>query len=124
MATPNSVEEKVEQIFRELVGDRVKNLDSSSFSSAVASTITAALCDEDSDKEILTKDEIAFHLTDWNGDAAFIVALLLFPERFSKEEIQDGVESCLIHIPQHILAAARLGGYPAEDIFKESDSEV
>ena len=124
MATSDSFREKVEQIFRELVGDRAKNLNPSSFPAGVTSTITAALCDEDSDKEILTKDEIAFHLTDWNGEAAFLVALLLFPERFSKEEIQDGVESCLIHIPQHILAAARLGGYPAEDIFKESDSEV
>ena len=124
MANSDSVHEKVKEIFRELVGDRAKNLNPEIFPTNITSTITAALLsDDDSEKELLTKDGIAFHLTDWNGEAAFLVALHLFPERFSKEEIREGVQACLIHIPQHILAAARLGGYAAEDIFKESNSE-
>jgi hypothetical protein len=124
MEPSDSVREKVEQIFRELAGDRAKNFNPSIFPAGITSTITAALCDEDSDEQILKKDQIAFHLTDWNGEAAFLVALHLFPERFTKAQIREGVQACLIHIPHHILAAARLGGHPTEDIFKESDSEV
>ncbi len=61
--------------------------------------------------------DIGFHLTDWNSDAAFLVALILFPERFDAEEIAEGVEGFLIHAPNHVAAAAKLFGYPIEDIF-------
>lgn len=52
--------------------------------------------------------EIAFHLLDWNSDAAFIVALLLFPERFTKLEIAAGIDTFLIHAPNHIPLAQKL----------------
>ncbi|MGH2548563.1 MAG: hypothetical protein ACRDHN_04190 [Thermomicrobiales bacterium] len=61
--------------------------------------------------------DIAFHLTDWAADAAFLVALHLFPERFTAEEIADGIESFLIHAPNHVAAAAVLSGWPPKDIF-------
>ena len=63
--------------------------------------------------------EIAFHMADWNADAAFILAVHLFPERFTEEEIEDGVRLFLIHAPNHIAEAARLAGCPAEDVFRE-----
>jgi hypothetical protein len=56
----------------------------------ITSTITAALAAEDADDEVLHADEIAFHLTDWSSKAAFLVALHLFPERFTPEEIREG----------------------------------
>ena len=118
----SSLTEKVATIFREMAGERVAALNGSRFPANITSTITAALIGDDMDEaKLLRMDEIAFHLTDWNADAAFLVALHLFPERFTKEEIQEGVLAFLIHAPNHIVAAARLSGHPVEDIFKEID---
>lgn len=50
-----------------------------------------------------------WHL-DWETDAAFLVAFLLFPERFTKEELQAATDMLLIHVPAHVVAAARLAG--------------
>ena len=62
--------------------------------------------------------EIAFHLSDWREDAAFLVALELAPERFTSKDIRDGVMGCLIHIPNHVVAAATHGRWEMRDIFK------
>lgn len=59
--------------------------------------------------------EIAFHLTDWNYDAAFIVALILFPERFALDEIRDGFLRFIVHVPAHLAAAAKLADWPVEN---------
>ena len=117
-----SLHDKVKCIFGEFAGERAKNLDASKFPASITSTITAALSAEPSDENILHNDQIAFHLTDWSNDAAFLVALHLFPERFSQEEIQEGVTSFLVHVPHHVIAAARLGGYSTEDIFNDPNS--
>ena len=112
------VRERVEAIFRELAGDRAVSLDATILPAGITSTITAALASEDaSDEAILHADEIAFHLTDWSAEAAFLVALHLYPERFTRDEIKEGVEAFLIHVPHHVIAAARLAGHSTEDIF-------
>jgi hypothetical protein len=59
------------------------------------------------------------HVADWQGDAAFLVALHLFPERFTDEEIDEAVRSLLIHVPAHVIAAARLAGHSTEEIFPD-----
>ena len=113
---------KVEAIFRELAGDRAATLNAERLPAEITSTITAALAGESGDEDaILHADQIAFNLTDWNAEAAFLVALHLFPERFTPEEIRDGVEAFLIHAPHHVIAAARLAGHPTDDIFREDD---
>jgi hypothetical protein len=61
--------------------------------------------------------DIAFHLSDWAEDAAFLIALHLFPERFTVKEIHEGVVALLIHAPNHIAAAAHLAGWPLRDVF-------
>jgi hypothetical protein len=117
-----AVEQKVAAIFRELVGERAAALNGARFPANVTSTITAAIIGDDVDEaKLLRADEIAFHLTDWSAEAAFLVALHLFPERFTKKEIQEGVLAFLIRAPNHIVAAARLSGHPVEDIFKKID---
>ena len=63
------------------------------------------------------RDDLAFHLSDWRADAAFLLALHLAPERFSREEVNEGVTQFLIHAPNHVAAAAKLGGWPIEDVF-------
>jgi hypothetical protein len=111
---------KVAEIFRELVGERVSRLTGSHYNHDSAAVIARALspCPEDrSAPADCTARDIAFHLTDWASDAAFIVAVQLFPERFSPAEIADGVEAFLCHAPNHIAAAAVLSGEPVEDIF-------
>ncbi|MEI6085004.1 MAG: hypothetical protein WCS70_11970 [Verrucomicrobiota bacterium] len=112
--------EKVAAIFRELAGGRAETLDAARLPAGITSTFTAALAGTDStEAQILHADQIAFHLTDWSADAAFLLAVHLFPERFTPEEIREGVEAFLVHVPHHIIAAARLGGYSTEDIFTD-----
>jgi hypothetical protein len=60
--------------------------------------------------------EIAFHLTDWGFEAAFLVAVALFPERFTPEEIAAGAVGMLIHVPGHTAAAAKLAEYPVSEL--------
>jgi len=60
--------------------------------------------------------DIGINVADWQGDAAFLVALHLFPERFTAEEIEEGVRSLLLHVPAHVVAAARLLGESDDDI--------
>ena len=118
----DSVRKKVEAIFKELAGDRAATLDGGKLPASITSAITAALSGPGaSGEQVLHADQIAFHLTDWNSDAAFIVALHLFPERFTPEEIEAAVDMFLIHVPNHVIAAARLAGHPIEDIFSEDD---
>ena len=112
---------KVAAIFRELVGDRAARLDGSHYNHDSAATIARALSpspdDRTSPEDVRARD-IAFHLSDWASDAAFIVATQLFPERFTAAEIADGVEGFLIHAPNHVAAAAALSGHHIDDIFE------
>lgn len=61
--------------------------------------------------------EIAFHLVDWHSEAAFLVAVQLYPEKFTKREIVHGIKNLLVHAPNHLAAAAKLAGWPVEDVF-------
>lgn len=107
---------KVREIFHEMAGDRVATLAADKPAASINAVIREALMAE---YDVTTSDEIGFHLVDWNAEAAFLVALHLFPERFTKEEIRDGIRALLIHAPAHIRAAARLAGHPSDDIFLE-----
>jgi hypothetical protein len=64
------------------------------------------------------------HLSDWNYDAAFIVALHLFPERFTDEDIEAGVGMFLCHAPNHIRAACLITGQYVWEDFPDSDPDV
>ncbi|MCA9285248.1 MAG: hypothetical protein KDA22_08550 [Phycisphaerales bacterium] len=121
----DSVREKVETIFAELAGDRASMLDGGRFPAVIASAVTAALSGpEASEGEILHADQIAFHLVDWNADAAFLVALHLFPERFAPDEINAGIDLFLVHVPAHVLAAARLAGHSVQDESNDGDDHL
>ena len=93
-------------IFAELVGERAKRLDGCVIAEPAMSTIASALAEEYGEKA----HDIAFHMADWNSDAAFMVAVHLFPERFTPKEIAAGVGLFLIHAPNHIRAACGLTG--------------
>ncbi|MCX6851660.1 MAG: hypothetical protein NTY98_22390 [Verrucomicrobia bacterium] len=115
--TPDKLDEKVQAIFSEIAGaGRAKWL-RGDVPSRVMEQIAQAISSEHPPE---VAGEIGFHLGDWQGDAAFLVALHLFPERFTPEEIRVGVRALLIHVPQHIIAAARLAGNSIEDVFRET----
>ncbi len=56
--------------------------------------------------------DIAFHLSEWFEEAAFLVALHLDPNRFSKTEIKAGVSDVLAYVLDHMWEAARVAGVP------------
>lgn len=113
-----SVDQKVKAIFEELVGDRVSRLDGSKIAEPAMSTMADALV---SDYEPRMAHDIAFHMADWNSNAAFIVAMHLFPERFTPEEICDGIGLFLVHAPNHIREACRLTGQYVWENFPDDD---
>lgn len=119
MDAHDSVREKVQAIFEELAGSRATALRGEVAARRANDVLGQALA---VDHDIIRADEMAFHLVDWNSDAAFVVALLLFPERFTAEELRAAVDMFLVHVPAHILAAARIGGYEAKDIFEEGNA--
>lgn len=102
-------------IFVELVGDRATRLDPTQSQHEIIRRMSKVLARE---FDPAVADDIAFHLSDWVADAAFLVALHLFPERFTDAQVEEGIESFLIHAPNHVGAAAALGEHPIEDIFE------
>jgi hypothetical protein len=56
--------------------------------------------------------DIAFHLSEWFEEAAFLVALHLDPNRFSKTEIKAGVSDVSAYVLDHMWEAARVAGVP------------
>jgi hypothetical protein len=109
-----SVQEKVRALFSELVGDRTAQLREPGASEIRAAFANALSADHSPD----AARDIAFHLVDWSNDAAFMVAVHLFPERFTPEDLSDGALSLLQHAPNHLAAAAKLSGNPVTDIFE------
>ena len=55
----------------------------------------------------------------WHGDAKFILALSLFPERFTDAEIRQGVIWFLVHAGHHIPEAERLIMFPIRSHFRD-----
>ncbi len=119
MDAHDSVRDKAWKIFHEAFGSRA-DLFKGGIPAGKANDILGAALAENGDP--LVADEIAFHMVDWQTDAAFLVAFLLFPERFTKEELQAATEMFLIHVPAHVVAAGRLAGHDVQDIFKDADS--
>ena len=103
---------KVHDIFVQLPGARMNGVDPGTVSDygAIAEAIAGEFGPE-------LAQQIAFHLTDWTSDAAFLVAAALFPGRFTAEEMRAGVLWMIVHAPNHVAAAAKLAGYPIRDIF-------
>src|SRR5438067_11316542 len=110
----DTVRKKVEAIFTELAGERTARLGEPG-AQATRDTLASALS---ADYAPDTARDIAFHLVDWHTDAAFMMAVHLFPERFTPEELVAGADMLLIHAPNHLAAAAKLAGHPIQDVFE------
>jgi hypothetical protein len=119
--TSESFRTKVNAIFEQLAGSERAHWLGAGVPSRVMEQIASAVHSE-SEHDWPVAGDIGFHVADWHADAAFVVALHLFPERFTPEEIDDGVRALLLHAPAHIMAAARLAGHPAKDIFDDTNA--
>ena len=111
---------KAEQLFREAFGERAERLFSSQ---SVASTMHKVRDAFSSDLPASQAEEVGFHMADWGSDAAFVVALHLFPERFTPEEIREATRMFAAHVPYHAAAAADILGFPGSD-FIGSDAHT
>jgi hypothetical protein len=103
---------KVADIFHELVGEKANQLFISLPPSA--DLIGQSLTD---DLGVQRAEAIGFHLTDWTFEAAFLIAISLFPERFTPAEVEIGVGMLIIHALNHLAAAAKIYGQPIQDVF-------
>lgn len=68
--------------------------------------------------------KLGMHMSDWIGDAAFLFALHLFPDRFSDDEVRDGIGKFLGHAPNHIRAACGITGSYVWESFPDEDEDV
>jgi hypothetical protein len=105
-------QERAIEVLSELTPERCANL-GAALPEAAAARIRGAMADLSAD----VAHDIAFHLTDWAADAAFLVALVLSPEKFTDAEVRAGIRQFLIHAPNHVCAAAKLADEPVRDIF-------
>ena len=87
-------------MFAELVPDRAERLNFFSDALPAQERIAAAFR-----HDTPRAQELSFHLTDIRADAAFLVALNLFPERFTAQEIVAGVYQLFAHVPYHLAQA-------------------
>ena len=109
---------KARDIFREFFGDKSCNIPD------VQDRIAKAVAEGSSKKKFLKKGlEIGFHLTDWYQDARFLIALSLFPERFTNAEIRQGVIWFLNHAGYHVPEAERLIMYPSRTHYRDKFEE-
>lgn len=121
MDAHDSVRTKVAQIFADAFGERASLFEGGIPARAANDILGAALAEH---LDPLTADEVAFHLVDWETDAAFLVAFMMFPERFNHEELRAAVNMFLIHVPAHVVAATRLAGYELPDTFGEGGDAI
>jgi hypothetical protein len=66
--------------------------------------------------------DIGFHIGDWAHDAALVLALHMFPERFTRDEIRHLTDFVAAGMPYHSAALATHFGY--EELARHGIREV
>jgi len=62
--------------------------------------------------------DVAFHMTDWLGDLSAYVEFCRSPGSYSPEQVNKLLIAFLVHVPNHLAAAAKLyADFPVTDIF-------
>jgi hypothetical protein len=121
MSTSDSVSQKVQDIFSEIAGLRADRLAGDRVAKDIIARIKSVYSDQFGPAIAST---LGMHLSDWNSNAAFIVALHLFPERFTDDEIKTGIGAFLGHAPNHIRAACGIAETYVWTDFPESDPSM
>ncbi len=115
-----SVRQKVKDIFAELAPDSAKSVTGNRLAKNIIFRIKAIFSEDYGDRKAST---LGMHMSDWNRDAAFIVALHLYPERFTDEEIRAGIQLFLAHAPNHIRAACQITDQYVWENFPETEPD-
>jgi hypothetical protein len=107
-------ERKAERLLKRAFGDRAKRLGWGTPGLVAMAAIETAF-----KRDLGLKDahELAFHMSDWGRDAAKLLLLHLYPEKFSKLEIDEIVRGFVIHVPNHLAAACAVLNTPAQDVW-------
>jgi len=121
MDVRDSVRQKVRDIFAELSPDRAEVLSGHRLAKNIIFRIKAVFS---RDYGARKASALGMHMSDWNYDAAFIVALHLYPERFTDEEIEAGIGLFLTHAPNHIRAACQITKQYVWENFPDDDPDV
>lgn len=88
------------------------------FNAAVIRERIAAVAESEAELEPGVARDAAFHMTDWLNDLSAFVAFCEAPELRTAEQVNEMLLAFLLHVPNHIAAAAKLyAGYPVRDIF-------
>lgn len=65
------------------------------------------------------RQDIGFHMTDWLDDLEALHQTFSAPESLSPAELQELLINFLVHVPNHVAAAAKLAAdYPVSDVFE------
>ncbi|MBK8097671.1 MAG: hypothetical protein IPK26_11225 [Planctomycetes bacterium] len=112
--------EKVNRLMQSLAGERADRVAESTLHREVIQRIKRAHLDLGA----ADASRLGLHMSDWVSDAAFVLALHLFPEEFSDAEIREGVGQFLCHAPNHIRAACRITGQYVWEDFPDDDTSL
>jgi hypothetical protein len=117
----DSYRNKVDSIFCEMAGSRADALRADRLAKDVILRIKSVFLEQYSPDIAST---LGMHLSDWIADGAFLVALHLFPERFTDGEIEAGIDMFLGHAPNHICAACKITSTYVWEDFPDSDPDT
>jgi hypothetical protein len=110
---------KARAIFVKAFGERGAHLFTGMSTSAMMQTIAVAFARRMRREKAKS---LGFHLGDWANDAAIVLALHMFPEKFTREEIRDVTDFVAAHLPYHCAALGAHFGY--EDMARSGIRDV
>ncbi|MEZ0385798.1 MAG: hypothetical protein ACAI34_01930 [Verrucomicrobium sp.] len=109
--------DKTAQIFQELCPNHYKNLldplrpKSTEIGQELAERVSRVFAERFGQEKAR---EFAIHVTGFPSDTAFLVALFLFPERFTDDEVAAGIRCFGIEASHHAVAIAKMLNYTDE----------
>jgi len=76
------------------------------------------ICTEYENLSATDANDVAFHMTDWVDDLQDFYRLAAEPDGFTDDEARELMIRFLLHVPNHVAAAAKLfTGIPVTDVF-------
>jgi len=89
------------------------SLDAAKVQEAIRSALEAT-----ANGELIKADDIAFHMTDWLDDLDRYYRFCENPGGYRPEEVEGLLMEILVHVPNHVAAAAKLlVDMPVSDVF-------
>ena len=71
------------------------------------------------------RQDIAFHMVDWLDDFSELYQFYRNPKKYKANEVEKLLLDCLVHVPNHIAAAAKLmTEIGVSDIFEVGAVEI